>query len=181
MLERTRNHRPTWKLNLTEPVSANYYPVNSRIAIRDSGDQGQMTLLNDRSQGGTSLASGQLELMLHRRLLWDDAFGVGEALDEVAFGQGLVVRGTQWLQVERNAGQAARRHRLKAQEAFMDVQMSFAATELTYEEYSRKYVMETSKLGKSATKVKNVHLLTLEEFNGKVGLGFVPNYYCIFN
>ena len=45
------------------------------------------------------MASGEVELMLHRRLLHDDAFGVGEPLDEVAFGQGLVVRGTEWLQV----------------------------------------------------------------------------------
>lgn len=28
-----------------------------------------------------------------RRLLHDDAFGVGEALNETAFGEGLVVRG----------------------------------------------------------------------------------------
>ena len=58
----------------------------------------QVTVLTDRSQGGTSMASGEVELMLHRRLLYDDAFGVGEPLDEVAFGQGLVVRGTEWLQ-----------------------------------------------------------------------------------
>ena len=30
---------------------------------------------------------------LHRRLLHDDAFGVGEALNETAFGVGLVARG----------------------------------------------------------------------------------------
>ena len=32
--------------------------------------------------------------MVHRRLLHDDAFGVGEALNETAFGgEGLVARG----------------------------------------------------------------------------------------
>ena len=34
-----------------------------------------------------------LSLIL-RRLLHDDAFGVGEPLNEEAFGKGLVVRGT---------------------------------------------------------------------------------------
>ena len=28
-----RNYRPTWVLNMTEPVAGNYYPVNSRIYI----------------------------------------------------------------------------------------------------------------------------------------------------
>lgn len=34
---------------------------------------------------------------VHRRLLRDDAFGVGEALFEEAYGQGLVARGKHWL------------------------------------------------------------------------------------
>lgn len=47
----------------TEPVAANYYPVNSRIYIKD--DRVQMTVLTDRSQGGASLVDGQLELMVY--------------------------------------------------------------------------------------------------------------------
>ena len=31
-----RDYRPTWKLNQTETVAGNYYPVNSRIYIRVS-------------------------------------------------------------------------------------------------------------------------------------------------
>ena len=30
-----RDFRPTWELNQTEPVAGNYYPVNSRIYIRN--------------------------------------------------------------------------------------------------------------------------------------------------
>ena len=55
MLKRTRNYRPTWKLDVTEPVSANYFPVNSRIFVRDENDQ-QATILTDRSQGGSSMS-----------------------------------------------------------------------------------------------------------------------------
>ena len=50
-------------------------------------------MLTDRSQGGTSMNDGEMEIMVHRRLLYDDAFGVGEPLNESAYGQGLVVRG----------------------------------------------------------------------------------------
>ena len=60
-------------------------------------------------QGGTgALRDGEAELMVHRRLLYDDAFGVGEPLDESAFGRGLVARGKHWLQVR---GQNTRRKR----------------------------------------------------------------------
>jgi len=41
--------------------------------------------LPDRAQGGTSLKSGQIELMLNRRILNDDARGVGEPLNETGF------------------------------------------------------------------------------------------------
>lgn len=34
---------------------------------------------------------------VHRRLLKDDAFGVSEALNEEAYGQGLIARGKHWL------------------------------------------------------------------------------------
>ena len=30
MIERRRDYRPTWNLNLTEPVASNYFPVDSR-------------------------------------------------------------------------------------------------------------------------------------------------------
>ena len=34
---------------------------------------------------------------MHRRLLSDDAFGVGEALNESAYGEGLVARGQHYI------------------------------------------------------------------------------------
>ena len=38
-------------------------------------EDAEIVVLTDRSVGGTSLQSGQLEIMLHRRCLHDDAFG----------------------------------------------------------------------------------------------------------
>ena len=38
MHTRRRNFRQNWNLNVTAPVSGNYYPVNSRIYMQVSFD-----------------------------------------------------------------------------------------------------------------------------------------------
>jgi lysosomal alpha-mannosidase len=43
VLERIRDYRPTWNYTVVENVSSNYYPVNSRIWIKDQ--QRQFTIL----------------------------------------------------------------------------------------------------------------------------------------
>jgi lysosomal alpha-mannosidase len=43
VLERIRDYRPTWDYSVTETVSGNYYPINSRIWIKDG--QRQLTIL----------------------------------------------------------------------------------------------------------------------------------------
>jgi len=35
VLERIRDYRPTWNYTKAEPVSGNYYPINSRIWIKE--------------------------------------------------------------------------------------------------------------------------------------------------
>ena len=42
----------------------------------------QFTIVTAHSHGGSSLAEGEAEIMLHRRLLRDDGRGVGQALDD---------------------------------------------------------------------------------------------------
>lgn len=84
MQKRTLNQRPTWNLTVTEPVAGNYYPVNVAAALR--GPAAHLTVLVDRSVGAASLASGQMEFMLHRRINMDDSRGVGEFLDETEGG-----------------------------------------------------------------------------------------------
>jgi len=75
-----------------EPVAGNYYPINTAAYIRDESRNVQLTILTDRSQGGGSVVDGDLEVMLHRRLLADDGRGVGEPLNETAFGHGLIIK-----------------------------------------------------------------------------------------
>jgi lysosomal alpha-mannosidase len=81
-IRRIRHYRSTWDLETTESVASNYYPVTSWIFLRDYSQDLQMTVLTDRSEGGSSMSDGSLELMLHRRLLFDDGYGVEEALNE---------------------------------------------------------------------------------------------------
>jgi len=56
-----------------------------------------MNVLTDRAQGGGSIEDGQLELMLHRRLVQQDYCVFNEPLNETVYGEGLVVRGTHTL------------------------------------------------------------------------------------
>ena len=101
-LERKRHSRETWTLDTNELVSSNYYPTTSWLYIRDLLSDLQLTLLPDRTQGGTSLRDGSVELMIHRRLHHDDGYGMEEKLDEPGVdGKGLVVRGKHILYIDR--------------------------------------------------------------------------------
>ncbi|ONM00729.1 putative alpha-mannosidase [Zea mays] len=76
-----RNYREDWNLQVTQPVAGNYYPVNLGVYIVD--EKYELSVLVDRAAGASSIQDGQLEIMLHRRLLKDDGRGVAEPLDEV--------------------------------------------------------------------------------------------------
>jgi len=56
--------------------------------------------MNDRSQGGSSIKDGRVELMQQRRLLYDDWRGVDQALNEVdANGEPIAVTATYHTQI----------------------------------------------------------------------------------
>lgn len=94
-LKRTRDSRPHYKIKTDMIATSNYYPVVSWIFIRNESQDLQLTVLTDRSQGGSSLEDGEIELMLHRRCSRQDYLGVDEPLDEVGNdGNGLIARGT---------------------------------------------------------------------------------------
>mmetsp|Transcript_23454 Transcript_23454/g.26016 ORF Transcript_23454/g.26016 Transcript_23454/m.26016 type:complete len:411 (-) Transcript_23454:30-1262(-) len=104
MQERRVDFRPTWDLITTQPISQNYYPINHGMTIKDE----KMTLevLNDRSQGGTSLDEGCMEFMIQRRTYKDDGRGVGEAMNETDpfsdDGKGLAVHLKHYLRFYNN-------------------------------------------------------------------------------
>ncbi|XP_036044539.1 lysosomal alpha-mannosidase isoform X3 [Onychomys torridus] len=121
ILKRRRDHRPTWRLNQTEPVAGNYYPVNTRIYISDG--HMQLTVVTDRSQGGSSVKDGSLELMVHRRLLADDERGLAEPL--LDSGTGKIVRGRH-LVLLSSVSDAAERHRLLVEKEVLAPQLVLA-------------------------------------------------------
>jgi hypothetical protein len=59
--ERRINYRPTWNLFVDEPTGGNYYPINSMIRIQDTEQANRsITVLTDRSQGGSVLREGEI-------------------------------------------------------------------------------------------------------------------------
>ncbi|KAL9966329.1 hypothetical protein ACROYT_G024383 [Oculina patagonica] len=158
MQERKRNYRPTWKLNITEPVAGNYYPVNSRMYIKDSDKQ--LTILTERSLGGSSMKDGSMEIMLHRRLLVDDKRGVGEPLNEPGIlGKGLIVRGKLCLTLAPPKSSAAL-HRELGEKLLLEPVLTFAANSLTFKQWASQFNSMHSGLTRELP--ANVHLLTLE-------------------
>ena len=111
-------------------MASNYYPITSHISINDSNNR--LTILTDRAQGGASLYDGELELMLHRRLLSMDLCQMNETLNEKAYGQGLVVRGTHQLVFSSN-------YKDIVQEIYATPQISFIPTSLSFKKWSKRF------------------------------------------
>jgi hypothetical protein len=88
--KRILNYRPTWSLEVNEPIAGNYYPVTTGMYLRDEKAGLQLSVLGDRAQAAASLRPGELEFMVHRRLLADDNRGVNEALNETTGQQAVV-------------------------------------------------------------------------------------------
>eukprot|EP00937_MAST-01D_sp_MAST-1D-sp2_P005737 g5737.t1 len=122
--------------NISEPVAGNYYPINAMIAIEDEAKKQQLAVLTDVTQGGASLKSGEIELMVHRRVQADDSRGVQEPLNETMCGcndigaqpgsmgahghegdggcecEGLTMRGRHWLVLDTVEGANEARRQL---------------------------------------------------------------------
>jgi len=173
-VERQVGYRPSWNLSEeTQPIAGNYYPVNTAIFIED--DFASLALLTDRSQGGSSLSNGSIELMVHRRTKADDSRGVGEALDETdegmtpyppygknqRKGKGVVVRGSHRIIVGRgNEGASCARKAMD--EIFSPVHLFFASapSSLSFDIFARNSFSLIK-----ASLPKNVMLITFAKLD----------------
>jgi len=163
--KRVRNFRPSWNLTVTDPVSGNYYPVNSAIMVGDS--KNQLTILTDRSMGGSSLRDGEVELMVQRRVLRDDGFGVGEPMNETVsdyygkrVGPGITFRGTERVTFDTLANSPAL-HRTQQELLTFTPVLSFVPFTSSVPDFTKQH--KSSFSGIQTVLPPQVHLLTLAD------------------
>ena len=60
------------------PLQANFYPVASMVYIQDN--KTRLSIMSRQPMGGTSVGSGQVELMQDRRLEQDDHRGLRQGV-----------------------------------------------------------------------------------------------------
>ncbi|XP_059293041.1 alpha-mannosidase isoform X1 [Lycium ferocissimum] len=175
-LKRVRDHRADWDLQVTQPVAGNYYPVNLGMYITDN--KSELSVLVDRATGGASIKDGEIELMLHRRLIYDDSRGVGEALDEtVCVGdtcEGLTVRGNYYLGIHKN-GDGSKWRRTTGQEIYSPLVLAFGHE--NQEEWKASHLTKATTMNPNYNLPPNVALITLQELdNGGVLLRLAHLY-----
>ncbi|XP_060520105.1 lysosomal alpha-mannosidase-like [Cylas formicarius] len=166
MVKRIRDLRSTWDLSTNESIASNYYPVTSKILIRDPDKNIEMAVLTDRGQGGSSMHDGELELMIHRNAVMDDGCGVNEVLIEWAYGKGVVARGSHYLVVGPTTDTQSEQNvkvleRQISERKLLDSWVFFSSPNgLNFEEYREQHLMEFH--GLTGSLPENVHILTLE-------------------
>ncbi|XP_058798756.1 lysosomal alpha-mannosidase-like [Phymastichus coffea] len=166
MLKRRRNHRPSWEVELEEEIAGNYYPVTAKMSIEEARSRRRLSVLNDRAQGGSSLRDGELELMVHRRTLSDDGLGVGEPLNEKAYGSGLVARGRHLVLAggPRERDRALLREKRQAAGLALRAWTFVAPTTRRFRQWSRLH--RTTSGPVIGRLPDNVRILTLEPWEG---------------
>ncbi|XP_017075078.2 lysosomal alpha-mannosidase [Drosophila eugracilis] len=156
LMKREKDKREDFVSDLSrQPVSSNFYPVTSRIALQD--DSKRLVLLNDRAQGGASLEDGALEMLLHRRHLFNDGGGVGEALNETQYGKGLIARGKLYLVLDSVQDGDTITERKTEKELFLPFWKFFSKT-------SENSIAAVKGLPDFNDLPQSIHLLTLESF-----------------
>ena len=120
-----------------------------------------MTVLTDRTEGGSSLSDGQLELMIHRRV-FKDGLSLGIYVDETGPDhKGLIVRGKHFL-FFKSVSESVKSYRDLSQRLFMSPLITFSPLTQSISDYQNKYKTSYSALNRDLP--QNIHLLTLEKW-----------------
>ncbi|XP_057982567.1 probable alpha-mannosidase At5g13980 [Malania oleifera] len=175
-IKRVRDYRTDWELQVDQPVAGNYYPINLGMYMEDN--KTEFSVLVDRSVGGSSIVDGQFELMLHRRLLYDDSRGVAEALNETDCilneCRGLTVQGKFYFRIGP-PGEGAKWRRSFGQEIYSPFLLAF--TEQDGDDWTSSHVPTFSAIDNSYSLPDNIAIITLQELDdGKVLLRLAHLY-----
>eukprot|EP00268_Persea_americana_P056668 TRINITY_DN6711_c0_g2_i1.p1 TRINITY_DN6711_c0_g2~~TRINITY_DN6711_c0_g2_i1.p1 ORF type:complete len:1015 (-),score=152.71 TRINITY_DN6711_c0_g2_i1:139-3183(-) len=161
-IKRIRDYRSDWNLQVNQPAAGNYYPINLGIYMED--DSKELSVLVDRSVGGSSIVDGQIELMLHRRLLHDDSRGVGETLNETVCVaddcRGLTIQGKFYVRLDP-LGEGASWRRSFSQEIYSPLLLAF--TQQDGDKWTSSHKLNFSVMGPSYSLPDNVAMITLQE------------------
>ncbi|PIN15023.1 Glycosyl hydrolase, family 38 - alpha-mannosidase [Handroanthus impetiginosus] len=161
-LKRVRDYRADWPLKVTQPVAGNYYPINLGIFVEDK--KSEFSVLVDRAIGGASINDGEIELMLHRRTIYDDSRGVDEPLDESVCVkntcEGLTVRGNYYISADK-LGSGARWRRTTSQEIYSPLLLAFSHEDS--EKWKSSYLTKATTMESNYSLPNNVALITLQE------------------
>ncbi|XP_027356605.1 probable alpha-mannosidase At5g13980 isoform X1 [Abrus precatorius] len=174
-IERVRDYRKDWDLEVNQPVAGNYYPINLGIYLKDKSRE--FSILVDRAVGGSSIVDGQLELMVHRRLIQDDSRGVAEALNETVCIHdkctGLTVLGKYYFRIDP-VGEGTRWRRSFGQEIYSPFLLAFTESEGNWRD---SHVTTFSGIDSSYHLPNNVAIITLQDLgDGKVLLRLAHLY-----
>ncbi|CAA0824595.1 Glycosyl hydrolase family 38 protein [Striga hermonthica] len=160
-IRRIRDYRDDWNLEVYQPIAGNYYPINLGIYLE--GETVEVSVLVDRAVGGASLLDGEIELMLHRRLINDDSRGVGEALNEEVCVRdsckGLTAQGKYYLKIDPR-GEGAKWRREFGQEIYSPLLLAFSEEDRNSWMSSHKTTF--SAIDQSYSLPKNIAVITLQ-------------------
>ncbi|XP_065878409.1 alpha-mannosidase isoform X2 [Euphorbia lathyris] len=163
-LKRIRDHRADWNLSVNQPQAGNYYPLNLGMYVADK--KSELSVLVDRAVGGASITDGQVELMLHRRMIYDDGRGVGEPLDESVCVddkcEGLTVRGKYYVSIDK-LGSGSSWRRTTGQEIYSPLLLAF--THEKAESWKTSYATKGTAMDPGYSLPLNVALITLQELD----------------
>jgi lysosomal alpha-mannosidase len=174
---RQRGARGNWTANISEPVAANYAPAACLVSLTGA-DGVTLGVAIDRAEGAASLADGQLELMLHRRLAHRDGYEPrGYQLDEPGVdGHGLIARGRHWLAAAPAARAPAALTALAQRALLAPATLStFARLSVAPAAWVAAYRGRASLL--RAPLPENVHLATVHALNASAWLVRLAHLY----
>ncbi|KAL5706468.1 alpha-mannosidase [Ranunculus cassubicifolius] len=163
-MKRVRDYREDWPLSVNQPIAGNYYPLNLGIYVSDK--ETEFSVLVDRAIGAASIKDGEMELMLHRRIIFDDSRGVGEALDETVCVEdtceGLTVRGNYYMSINR-VGDGARWRRSLGQQIYSPPLLAFTHQKMS--DWISSHTTNAPVMDPGYSLPPNVALITLQELD----------------